>query len=203
MNGTYKFCPPFTPMVKILSEVESDHYKIEHFHVSPEEASFARMRGQYMLEEGDYVSLRRKTGFRSVIMSDTPFERYTNLSAAKLAKGDVLIGGLGIGMTLVPIMSKPEVSSITVVEISGEVVEMVWPQISRRLGAHKVELVIGDMFEWFPEGKKFDTVWFDVWDAICSDNLKDMAKLHRRWSKRLNKGGWMESWAQDLCRRLR
>jgi hypothetical protein len=34
------------------------------------------------------------------------------------------------------------------------------------------------------KGKRYDMVWHDIWDDICSDNLEGMAKLHRKYGDR-------------------
>ena len=54
-----------------------------------------------------------------------------------------------------------------------------------------------DAFEYKPpKGKRYDAVWHDIWDGICTDNLKDMKKLHRKYGKNSN---YQASWARGLC----
>jgi len=184
------------------NRIEGEGHIIEPFQVGEKEAAFARMRGQHMLKAGEYVALKRKTGFRKVIMSDTPFERKTNIAFVQKAGGDVLIAGLGIGMTLLPVMSKASVKSVTVVENSIDVIKMAWPVLREYPGAEKVGVLHSDIFNWSTQ-TMFHTIWFDVWGSICADNLAQIHLLHKTWRDNLHSDGWMASWAQRLCRRSR
>ena len=77
------------------------------------------------------------------------------------ATGDVLVGGLGIGMCHTMLMDNPNVTSVTIIEIAQEVIDLVWEH------CHKDEtfnVVLGDFETWVPpEGTTFDTVWGDSW----------------------------------------
>ena len=69
-----------------------------------------------MLEAGTYTNLYVDG---SIMMSDTPMEQGTNLEFIRKAHGDVLIGGLGIGLILYNLREKVDkgiVTSITVME---------------------------------------------------------------------------------------
>jgi hypothetical protein len=37
--------------------------------------------------------------------------------------------------------------------------------------------------------------WHDVWANICEDNLPLMARLHRRYGRRVN---WQGSWSKEV-----
>jgi len=52
-----------------------------------------------------------------LMMSDTDMERRSNVQVVQQARGHVLIAGLG--MILHPILAKPEVTRVTVVEKYG------------------------------------------------------------------------------------
>lgn len=125
------------------------------------------------------------------MMSDTDAERRSNYEVVRRATGDVLVAGLGLGMIFHPILAKPEVRSVTVVEKFADVVALVEPTLS----PVKLRVVVADIFAWKPPtGVKWDAIYFDIWPDICVDNLKEMATLHRRFSRRLNPSGWMGSW---------
>src|SRR5690349_4219937 len=64
------------------------------------------------------------------MMSDTLYERQTNQIFLDSAKGDVLILGLGIGLIVYPIMNKANVTSIKIVELHQEVIDLILPQRS-------------------------------------------------------------------------
>jgi hypothetical protein len=54
----------------------------------------------------------------------------------------------------------------------------------------------GKGFNWKTK-QMFDTIYFDIWPTISTDNLAEMATLNRRFARRLNPGGWRGSWMED------
>jgi spermidine synthase len=60
-----------------------------------------------------------------VIMSDSNYEKMANYNFIENVTGDVLIAGLGLGLIIKAIEDKSDVSSITVIEISPDIIDMV------------------------------------------------------------------------------
>lgn len=200
------YCPPFTPMINVIQPAKSGDYEIEHFHLSAEDVRHAQMmdfgRDRYIrfLREGDYVRLKNSY---DCIMSDTPMERMTSLEFVKQARGNVLIAGLGIGMILLPILAKPEVTRVHVTEKNAAVVEMVWPQILNVAGRgrSKLSIEIYPIEELsFRSYEKWDTIYFDIWPGPSADAWEESKKLHRQFRKHLAKGGWMGTWQRDCMK---
>ena len=50
---------------------------------------------------------------------------------------------------------------------------------------------------WVPKGTRYDAVWLDIWDTIGGDNLPEMTKLKRRFSRHTN---WLGCWAERDCK---
>jgi spermidine synthase len=176
-----------------IPEGVSGAYRIEHFTVTPEDSERTRIRAwrDEYVESGDYTRLMRG---RTVVMSDTPLEVRTNRPILIAATGRVLINGLGIGMVLKRILAKPEVERVTVVELSADVIALVGPSFT---ADERVTIIHADALEYTPPtGERFDAVWHDIWDNVCSDNLPDMRKLHRRYGRRT---AWQGSWRRDDC----
>jgi len=193
-------------MADIIPEGEAAGCKIEHFEVDQRASEFTRIRS--MMHPNEYVPPGRycRLGVNNVlVMSDTQYEKHTNMRFVYQATGDVLIGGLGIGMVLVPVLRKPEVTSVTVVEKQPGVVELVEPAIRASVKeASKLTVVTGDILEWrAPRGARWDTIYFDIWTDCCEDNLDEITKLKRRFCKRLNDGGYMGAWEEGHLRMLR
>jgi spermidine synthase len=95
-------------------------------------------------------------------------------------------------------LSKPEVESVTVVELQPDVIKLVGPWLEGIAAKANKRLTIiqGDAFTWKPpKEQKWDIVWHDVWNEICTDNLPQMSKLHRRFGKRCS---WQDSWSREL-----
>jgi len=200
------YCPPFAPMHLLVPEMENGKYLIRHIDVDEEQVKKAKLfsimgfeyREYYDFEPGRYVQLVRDPGEHDgcIVMSDTPMERRTNLRVLQLAKGDVLIAGLGIGMILYPILNKPDVDSVTVVEIERSITSMMHKTIVQwAKDAGKGLRIINDDIELFDhQEKKYDTIYFDIWDEISGDNWEQMKRLTNRFKYRRKPGGWMGAW---------
>jgi len=198
----------FPQMYKILKPKEGEEFAIRHFELSAEEIKFMQLRDminrrrEYAWQKpGTFVKLVHKsTG--TIMMSDTQMERNTNKWFIWAANGDVLIGGLGLGMILLAAQEKEEVKSITVVELHQEIIDLVASQLPLN---GKASVICGDVFEWYPpKGTKYDTIYFDIWNDSGGDNYEDMKKLNRRFARRLNRDNpdcWMSSWRYKETKR--
>lgn len=186
-----------------LKPCASPHFRIEEFSVSEEHArAFNRRelwnRTRRFIKPGIYARLCG-TG-RGIIMSNTPAEIDDHTAPVNLAHGDVFIAGLGIGMVLEAMLSKADVHSITVLEIEQEIIGMVAPFYA---GEAKVSILCGNAWEptALPDGKRFDFLYFDIWDTICGDNYGEMKDLNRLYRSRKKRGAKTAFWCHDLCKR--
>ena len=184
---------------------ESGEWKVEKFKVEEKDVELQNMRAAFhpsercrMVPVGEYTRLIRGSGiFRDVIMSDTPAEIMDHLDFIREARGKVLINGLGLGVALNAILQKPEVEQVTVIEISEDVVKLVGQHYMDKAKS-KLKIILADALTWRPEkGERFDVVWHDIWDNICSDNLESMKKLHRSYGRKCD---WQGSWGKELCK---
>lgn len=115
-------------------------------------------------------------------MSDTPMEKETNYSFLEHAHGDVLIGGLGIGMILLAIQDKENIESITVIEKEADIISLVGQQLPLN---EKVKILQGDIFEYVPE-QRYHTIYIDIWPYINSEIYRnEMRPLISRYRKHL------------------
>ena len=130
-------------------------------------------------------------------MSDTPAEMRDHSYAVRMAKGSCLINGLGIGLVLKNILLKSEVTDVTVVEISQELIDIVAPHYQDE----RAVFICASAFDYKPpKGKRYQMVWHDIWDDICADNLPEMTRLHRKYGRRAD---WQNSWCKAECMRGR
>jgi hypothetical protein len=175
----------------------SGEWEVKTISVSKEDVSHQIISsfscsGRYV-PEGVYKQLKRGD---ITVMSNTPDEIRDQWNFIYNAVGDVLINGLGLGVTLKLVLAKPEVTSITVIEKSPDVIKLVAPTY---LVDKRVTIINADAMEYKPpKGKKFNAVWHDIWDFICGDNIQDMIKLHRKYGNRTK---WQGSWARYQCER--
>jgi hypothetical protein len=147
---------------------------------------------------GTYTRLLRDAD--TVVMSDTPWELSFNREVVFAAEGDVLINGLGLGTVIDAVCAKDEVRKVTVVEISEDVIQLVWPHIRERHG-DRVELVHADALEWRPvKGKKYGAVWHDIWDVIDLDNWPQITRLNRSYGQRAR---FQSYWGKDYIEQMK
>lgn len=125
----------------------------------------------------------------TTVMSTTRMEAKTNWRFVNKASGRVLINGLGLGWVPSALAQKDDVTSVTVVEYSKDVISLVAPHLPK-----KVCVINGDAFTTRPAGV-FDYVWHDIWDSISISNLAEMARLFMRYKY---KAGWQGCWSATL-----
>ena len=101
--------------------------------------------------------------------------------------GEILVTGLGLGLVAEAILRTPEsnVTRVTIVEQSADVIQLVAPFLRSRYG-DKIEIQEGDAFVWEPPAERRFTVgWHDIWpDPYTNTNVEEMERLeahHARW----------------------
>ena len=128
--------------------------------------------------EGEYVRLFVNG---SLAMSNTDMGVRTDRGFMLDAHGDVLIGGLGIGGIVFCIQDKPEVNSITVLEKSQDVIDLI---MSQQTFNEKVKIICADVFEWKPmPDYRYDCIYMDIWNTISRDEYEQMKTLKRRYGR--------------------
>ena len=198
-------------MWKVPSKVDVDipdgkvgKWSICTVTVSKRDADFAAMRSAMhgnsrYVPEGTYKGLKRD-GAWDMIMSNTPDEIRDMYSFFKEARGKVLINGLGLGVALKVILEKKNednkyaVDHVTVIEQSEDVIKLVGEHFIKKY-PDRLNIIQADALTYKPTNK-YDVVFHDIWDNICSDNLNDMKLLHRKYGKRTK---WQASWCRELC----
>lgn len=190
----------FLQMATVVPEGRHGEARVEHFTVTEDDAKrynfglmFTAGAGLEHVSPGRYARLGVGN---TLMMSDTPMERTTNWEFVHHANGRVLIAGLGLGLIVHPVIKK--VDHITILEKSADVIALVAPTLARY--RRKVEIIEADAFEWpLPPGAKWDTIYGDIWPGVTEDNLPEMARLSRRFARRLNRANpraWMGHWRQ-------
>jgi hypothetical protein len=189
------------------------NHRIVRFEMTEKEAKHANFMasfgsmgsGRGYIRPGWYTSLVRVSGPNGshsvTVMSDTPDEIRDHLDAIHEAErrgGIVRIHGLGIGMVAAAILELPNIERVDVVDISTDVEELVAPTLRARYG-DRFNLLIDNVMEQKPIKSEtgYSVIWHDIWDNLCTDNLQEMATLHRRWARRTQ---WQGSWGREFLR---
>lgn len=194
-------------MADVMPEGEVGAARVSHFELKGDALLLANVRaicsgfGIGMVSTGRYARL----SIGSVLwMSDTQLERRSSEEFLCEARGDVLISGLGLGMVVVPLLSDSKVHSITVIERSEDVVQLIEPRLKAMPGGEKLTVIVADVFEWQPpKGQTWDVIYHDVWLDICTGNLKEIAVLKRKFARRKRPGGWHGAWLHGWLTRRR
>ena len=170
----------------------SGDWKVESFEVGVGDFSqtiSAMKTGRYV----PYGKYKRLLHGSTCVMSNTPDEIRDFSNFVYVAKGDILVNGLGLGVLLKALLNKPEVLSITVIEKSKDVIDLVSPSYKD----DRLTIINADAYEYQPpKGKRYDAVWHDIWNHICADNLDGMKTLHRKYGRRSD---YQESWCRYKC----
>lgn len=140
----------YKKMASFLKEGKVGDFSLKKFEVTDNDF-VAKIRCG--ISNGTYIKLLHKG---EVVMSDTDMEKRTNGKFVLNAHGDILIGGLGIGMIILAIQDFPEVNSITVIEKYPEVIELVGKQLPLN---EKVKIIQSDVFGWKPEKIRSSTAY--------------------------------------------
>ena len=146
-------------------------WEIRCYSVSAEEVAVTNRRLEeigwpFRQEAGCYLGLFNANRF---IMGTSPVELWTLIEPMKNAQGHVLLAGLGLGILARALAEQDKVTSITVVELSQEVISMVEPYTRHR----KIKVVQGDIFKYSP-AMHFDYALIDIWNRITPSNLSEM-----------------------------
>jgi len=192
-----------TELCKVnIPEGKKGNWYIENFTVN--EKNFGRLyyqlHGGRDVPLGTYTRLMRDHSLDNPMMSDTPseiYDHYEPIYQAKELGGRILINGLGLGCVIKAMLTFPNVTRIDVVELEQDIIDLVAPSyLDPRVHIYRNNAYT---IKW-DKTDRWSVAWHDIWANICSDNLADMAKLHRKYGHKVT---WQGSWAKDLCLRQR
>lgn len=158
-------------------------------------------------------------------MTDQPIEWQQHRECLRGAFGDVLIGGLGIGMAVRVLADRLErvarshrpdpvgpIRKIVVVERSADVIHLVEKETRRAtgLGPDRLEIVNADLFTFLkachPDpaqpgvgGRRFDTAFYDIWRGDGLDTFMRLVLPLRDLSRGVVAGSPV-CWNEDIMR---
>ncbi len=184
-------------MIDVVPESKFGTVLVRHHTVTELEAQLQCMKG--LRSAPETVAVLEVDG--QIMMSDSLHEHITNTDIVLKSHGVMLIVGLGLGMILHPILAKPGVRSVTVVERNPDVIALIAPTLTEHLETGRLEIVEGNIFAWEPPiGVRYDVVYFDIWPTIAAGNYEQTKTLHRRALRWRKKGGVIMSWCRDRFR---
>ena len=196
----------FGPVYNLLQEGKVGTAEIRRRTI-PEDTvlqSWDEINGMHQIKfAGDYESTELHID-GEIWMSDTPLEQNTAMPFMQMAEGSVLLGGLGIGLVPSQLMVLDRITSITIIENSIDVIELV----GQSLNNDKIEIIEDDIRNYLisqgddGNGRRFDSVFIDIWEDMGTprDEIEEMMDLAE---KVLTFDGFASCWLQshyDLIR---
>lgn len=181
-----------------VPEGRSGEWYVEKFTIKDDmmRTIFNLHAGSRNVPVGTYTRLMKAKSLDNPMMSDTPAEIYDHAEAIyKIQElgGRILLNGLGLGCILKAALSFPTVKRIDIVELEQDIINLVAPTYTDP----RVYIYHADAYtvKW-DKTDRWTVAWHDIWANICSDNLEEMGKLHRRYGHKVK---WQGSWAKSEC----
>ncbi|QHJ74631.1 polyamine aminopropyltransferase [Vibrio phage VH2_2019] len=122
-------------------------------------------------------------------MSFTAMELESHAFHIERAKGHVVIVGLGMGMILMNVLSKPDVTKVTVVELDPSVITL-FKEVSGYEdweGISKLNILNTDALEpskeVIAEVKGCDYLYADIWELMAAEGALEDMKTICSWAK--------------------
>jgi hypothetical protein len=120
---------------------------------------------------------------RRAWMSLTPMEIYTLRSAIRMAKGKVLIAGLGMGWLTQRILESSKVTCVIQVEQDKDILDHFGEPLKNKY-PDKLQLIHNDIYQYLEEVSlnTFDTIIFDIWqrhgEAVYDKKFQNIKDTH-------------------------
>ena len=191
-----------------LENISSKHFSYVKEPINPNELfNVDAVQKDQNKELSDYMILRAMDEPCDAIyllqdekdwMLDAPSEARTNDRPASIARGNIITFGLGIGYFAYMALRNPNVTSITIVERSSEVIDLFKTAILPQFDIDKpIHIINGDAFDYFNEEtlSKYDYCYVDIWQSGY-DGLFLIEKLLEQYNPPLET---CDFWIEDSC----
>ena len=141
-------------------------------------------------------------------MTLTPVDLDTCDDAIKEAKGKVVTFGLGLGYYAYMASEKEEVESVTVVELSEDVIKLFKTHILPQMpNGHKIKIINCDAFEYAEKimpSENFDLAFVDTWrDASDGAPMYERMRKLEKFIKKTKFTYWIENFLISRLRALK
>ena len=147
-----------------------------------------------MMPAENWVLMKHYT----IWMSLTLMEMQSQGHHARLAHGQVVVMGLGMGALVYNLLANPLVTRITVCEREADVVALLQvaaPWFEQAIQSARLEIHIVDAFEYRPRGAMPDVLLADIWSGMGTEQAEpDVLQIWRHVPARTV--GW---WGQELA----
>lgn len=158
----------------------------------------------FLLEYATPFSIAELRQGEDIWMSTTQLELEGLIIPVRRAKGRVFTSGLGLGCFAWLAALKSSVSSVTVVEQSQEVIDLIMPQLMRadpKIAA-KIRPICSPLeYHWANCEDKYEFIYLDIWGSLLGP-LKDALKAKAAAEPFRAHRGEIRLWLQELIDRV-
>ena len=149
-----------TRQIVNIPEGQSGDFQIKHFTSETTDYNW-QVYLQMKNETDTQHTVLIKESCSMPIMQDSLAEYNEHQWLWDNATGDVLIGGLGIGLVHQKLIDNPDVTSVTIIENSQDVIDLVWEHCAKD---DTFSLIKADIETWNPPADSYwNVAWFDTW----------------------------------------
>lgn len=114
-------------------------------------------------------------------MSITPSEIFSLRYGTRYAKKHTVIAGLGLGYQLVEVSKRKQVTKITLVEQSQELVDWLLPEIRLKMqGNAELEVIIGNAYKIIPK-MKAEVALIDIYPGYGYNEFETCPNIEKVW----------------------
>lgn len=133
-----------------------------------------------------------------VWMSITPMEILTCRPGVKKAKGNVLMGGLGMGWMAKKVLERKNVKKLVVIEKEKAVIDFFGKHLKDQFG-DKVEIIEGDFYDnAYDVIENYDSILVDIFSSYGAANYNNDFKKFQKIAVEKNKICWGWGDVQNL-----
>lgn len=162
--------------------------------VSMREAFFTGKKSKSVAWDTD-VYFHKLLSDSGVLMSDIPQEQESNFPYVDNMKGEILVGGLGLGLVAKYLEGKKDVKKLVIVEKEKDIIKLVEPYSKFK----KSEVVCADLFDYLKKCKrKFDYAYYDIWSPTGEDVLYTHVRPLRTLSEGIIRNDRIVCWQEDV-----
>ena len=206
MDGVYKEWEKAISHFGNNDELSMSDVTIKLFEVTITDAKWFNLRNSSnpisFISSGKYVKLFIDS---KLVISDTPYEMNTNQKFIDKAHGNVLIGGLGIGLltkNLIPKIESGKINHISIWEKNINLINL-WKTAGQYLPVHdKISIFNYDVFDYQKVRSQlkdvFDSVYMDIWTNL-DENAYAQMKHFRPFLNPNNPNAFIECWGREEC----
>lgn len=130
-------------------------------------------------------------------MFDIPEEVENQKNIARLAFGNVLVAGYGLGIVQKHLVESEKVRSVLTIEKFPEVIDV----CKKTFGEIYGEIEINDFYDHCSKNK-FDCIIGDIWQDMSPRNLREYEKFKEKSKQMLERNGLILGWGMEYFDKL-